>query len=252
MTVPPHPATFSPEILKQIKYMLSITVDPGALVLDPFAGVGNIHQLRPLYRTWGIEIEKEWADASKYTLHRDSTQLASYYASSMVEAVATSCTYGNRMADCHVPGPADKSKRITYTHQLGHALQPNNSGKMQFGREYKTLHIKVWEQVHQILPHDAPFILNVKDHIRAGKVIPVSEWHRMVIEEIGFGLAHWVRIPVGSMRFGANGDLRVPYENLYLFLKGITPNESIPAWNGEVSSLGQISYHPNNPIPGSS
>ncbi len=45
-------------------------------VLDPFAGIGLIHRFRPIYETWGMEIEPEWAErGGKFTKIGDSREI---------------------------------------------------------------------------------------------------------------------------------------------------------------------------------
>ncbi len=63
------------------------------------------------------------------------------------------------------------------------------------------------------------FLLNISDHIRKGEVIPVSEWHAFAIANIGFTYEGRVNIETPRLRYGENGEARVGYEHLYLFLK---------------------------------
>lgn len=93
-----HPAIFSDAILPVLARMLG---PEHRRVLDPFAGVGRIHELRGLVDwelvTIGVEIEPEWA-----TVHTDTqvgNALALPFASGVFDAVITSPTYGNRLAD---------------------------------------------------------------------------------------------------------------------------------------------------------
>ena len=85
------------------------------------------------------------------------------------DGICTSPTYGNRMADSH--DAKDGSSRNTYTHKLGRKLDVNNSGKMQWGNEYKKLHTKAWNECFRVLKNDGVFILNFKNHIKKGKEV---------------------------------------------------------------------------------
>lgn len=70
-------------------------------VLDPFAGVGRIHDLPArIAVTVGVEIEPEWAACRSGTIIGDATALPSDW-SGRFDAVVTSPCYGNRMADHH-------------------------------------------------------------------------------------------------------------------------------------------------------
>jgi hypothetical protein len=89
-----HPAKFSDAILERVDALLSerdATDTP--LVLDPFAGVGKIHQLTDI-RAVGVEIEPEWA-----TLHPDTIVANTLYLpfrDAVFDGMITSPTYGNR------------------------------------------------------------------------------------------------------------------------------------------------------------
>ena len=76
------------------------------MILDPFCGTGKIARLRqwlPEADFFGYEIEKEWADQARVAGCRcitgDSRDMA--YGAATFDAICTSPTYGNRMADHH-------------------------------------------------------------------------------------------------------------------------------------------------------
>ena len=70
---PSHPAKFSDEILAEIgRTLVRLDVAPRAWIVDPFAGVGRVHELA--WPTFGIEIEPEWAATNKRTWCGDSTK----------------------------------------------------------------------------------------------------------------------------------------------------------------------------------
>lgn len=256
----PHPARFSDAILDTIAPFLQ----PGWRVVDPFAGVGRIHELgeRVGCQTVGVELEREWAWQHPQTIVGDARELVKIVGEKSADAVVTSCCYGNRMADhqdakerCKVcagtgvvPGSdrlfggnaPDESckkcggkghrdyKRITYKHYLGRDLTSGNSGAMQWGDEYRALHRSVWVQVLRVLkPNpESRFILNISNHVRKGKVARVAEWHMNVIMgELGFQLEAMEAVPTQRMRFGANRDARVENEWVLVFS---LPRELLP------------------------
>lgn len=209
MVTPPHPATFSPQILAAIDAL----IPDGARVLDPFAGVGTIHRLRPRIDTWGLEIEHEWGAASPYTLVGDARDLP--WPDDAFDYVATSPCYGNRMADHHEA--RDASRRITYRHYLGRALTPTSSGKLQWGTAYRELHDAAWWEAKRVARH---LILNVKDHVRRDVLQRVPEWHLATCRRLGWELTDEYRIPVSGMRFGENHGARADHEMIYVFRRG--------------------------------
>lgn len=214
-----HPATYTKTLMPEFRRILIEQLGPSDpahphVVLDPFAGVGTIHELRPEYSTIGVELEPDWAQESPYTYIGDSTDLPEHW-ETFFDAVVTSPTYGNRMADHH--DAKDGSKRHTYRHTLGRALTKGNTGGMQWGDEYRNVHTRVWQEVARVLRHGGVFILNISDHIRKGEVVPVAAWHRDVICTMGFTLVNTDHEHTPRQRHGANGHLRVDYEVIYTF-----------------------------------
>ena len=221
MATTPHPAKFSAQHLAMIDEELSAlfpyTSPP--LVLDPFSGVGTIFELP--YYIIGLEIEEEWirqenprhiwADAIEWMKRPDT---AGYF-----DAVVTSPTYGNRMADHHEA--KDGSKRHTYRHYLGRKLSDNNSGALQWGNAYREFHEDAWRGVYRVLKPGGVFLLNVKDHIRKGKIERVSMWHMSMCQEIGFVIEKITEVPVKGLRHGANSETRTANEWLIRMRKPV-------------------------------
>lgn len=72
-----------------------------ARVIDPFAGVGRIHDLpRRIADTVGVELEPEWAACRARTVQGDATCLLDSWVASF-DVLASSPCYGNRLADSH-------------------------------------------------------------------------------------------------------------------------------------------------------
>ncbi|MGH9892778.1 MAG: hypothetical protein ACREA0_12470 [bacterium] len=204
-----HPAVFSDRILPALAAMLA---PAHRRVLDPFAGVGRVHELRKMV-TWeletvGVELEPEWAN-----LHPDThvgNALALKFADGSFDAVVTSPTYGNRLADHH--NARDSSLRRSYTHDLGRQLHDDNSGGLQWGEEYRDFHVKAWLEAKRVLHDGGRLVLNISDHIRRRQRQYVSSWHTETLLFLGFRLVDAMRVETPRLRQGANGSARVDSE----------------------------------------
>lgn len=179
-------------------------------ILDPMAGTGSIRLVRPDCEL--LELEPEWAAIRGATVGH-ATHIP--WPDASFDAVVTSPTYGNRMADHHKA--KDASRRNTYTHRLGRELNPNNTGRMQWGKTYRLQHFLIWEEVRRVLRPGGRFVLNVKDHIRKGKVVPVTRFHRLLLILMGFELISEVRIKTPGLRHGENNKARIDYESVLVF-----------------------------------
>lgn len=205
-----HPAKYSKALLPTL---FAWTKDIDGIILDPFAGVGSaVFSGRMIYN----ELEREWADQCPRPVTRGDARHLPLRTGS-VAAVVTSPTYGNRMADHHEA--KDDSRRNTYRHAIERPLHPANSGAMQWGDEYRWLHVQVWWEACRVLRPWGVLIVNVKDHIRKGERQEVATWHRDVLTECGLLLTDARQIPCPGNRQGQNGALRVDHEMLYRFIK---------------------------------
>lgn len=208
-----HPARYTPAILQHLQAELhteALTHTRPLQVLDPFAGVGTIHQLATPdhIHTVGIELEPEWAHAHPRTIVGDATRLP--FPARTFDAVATSPAYGNRMADQY--DGRDGSRRSTYRLSLGRPLHPRSGAALQWGTTYRQLHTAAWHETYRVLRPGGLFLLNIKDHIRKGRPQRVPGWHLQVATTLGFHLEHIEVIPTPGMRHGANHQARVDHE----------------------------------------
>ena len=192
-------------------------------VLDPFGGTGKIGEIAD-YGYQGLiccsEIEREWAEISAanpkvhFTSCGDSSDME-WAEDNVFSAICTSPVYGNRISD-HFRAK-DNSQRITYRSYLGHDLHQRNAGRMNWGHKYRQIHRDVYNECVRVLRPDGRFILNISDHVRKGKIVPVSMWHRAMLETFGFVLKNKIMIETPRHRFGSNASVRVDYENIMIF-----------------------------------
>jgi SAM-dependent methyltransferase len=185
-------------------------------VLDPFAGTGRIHELESHgYDTTGVELEEPWAALHERTIHGTALNLT--FKDASFDAICTSPTYGNRMADHH--NAQDGSYRRTYAHDLGRDLTEGNSGAMQWGPEYRAFHRLAWQEAVRVLRPGGRFVLNIKDHMRARELQLVSHWHVATLAELGLSYFTGRAVPTPSLRYGANADLRMDHEYVFVMDK---------------------------------
>lgn len=203
-----HPARYTKSLLPVFARMLR----DRAKILDPFGGTGErlneLAALLPGARLFGVEIEREWITGAGMV---NANALYLPFASASFDAIVTSPTYGNRMADHHEA--RDASQRNTYRHRLGRPLAADNSGAMQWGEEYQRFHILAWREALRVLKPGGVFVLNVKDHIRAGVRQEVTAWHITTLCALGLvNTGDVEQIEASGNRQGRNGSARIGYE----------------------------------------
>lgn len=214
LKAPKHPARYTPALLPIFERLLA-GYDK---VLDPFAGTGErLLSIRP--DAYLVELEPEWAAVSQAKTDRsivgNALLLHEIFPEGFFDAVCTSPAYGNRFADHH--NAKDASRRRSYTHDLGRSLHTDNAGKLHYGPSYQDLHRRVWRNVRHVLRPGARFVLNVKDFVRKGAVVPVTDWHIGTILEIGFTMVEHCKVDAPGLRHGQNRAARVDYESVIAF-----------------------------------
>jgi hypothetical protein len=125
------------------------------------------------------------------------------------------------MSDCFTDGkPEKKYVRNTYTHAIGRKLHPRNTGKMQWGKKYRDMHVMAWKECYRVLSDSSTLVLSISDHIRRGVRTSVSAWHASTLVDVGFRLVEVYPVVTRRNKFGQNRDARVGHEYLMQFIKG--------------------------------
>lgn len=240
-----HPAPFSLPVLDYIATVLEEEAElrnkKKLRVLDPFAGIGRIHDLP--HDTVGVELEPEWAQQHPKTEVGDATNMR--FRAKSFDVVAYSPCYGNRMADSHNNKDACKacegwgqwyeqvdnksylvtcksckgtalSHRRSYTHYLGHKLSDNSAGDMHWGPKYRRFHWRFLEEADRVLRVSGLHVLNIANHEKTIKgeryEVRVSEWWINRLIKMGYTIEHVARIHTSKYRYGTNRDLRTKGE----------------------------------------
>lgn len=225
-----HPAKFHRRIIAAVATWLQTNKPKlwwvkSVTCLDPFAGVGRITTLREHGYCGSFrlaELEPEWArqipTIGADRLHvGDGCRLP--WGEDSISFGLTSPCYGNRMADDHTPSPEDTSRRNTYRHSLGRPLSEGSAAGLQWGGEYRALHSRAWNEAYRVLVPGGVLLVNLKDHIRAGERVEVTEWHARELRRLGFTYRTSLRIDCPGLRQGANEKLRMGYEEVLVFEK---------------------------------
>lgn len=207
----PHPAKYNDDLLD----VIAAHLEPGWKILDPMAGVGRVHELadRADVRTWGVELEHEWATRHDRTVCYDARHVNHLFKKGSFDAVVTSPGYGNRMADAY--DGRDGSRRHTYRIDLGRPLTEGSGAALQWGPAYRALHAEIWDAVIPMTAHR--FILNIKNHVRDGAVQRVAEWHITYLLASGLTLTAIEPVQCAGVRHGANATARVDHELVVVF-----------------------------------
>lgn len=241
MPTPRHPAKFSKPVLTAIrKILVPEAIAVGHIkVLDPFAGVGGVHELaEQSVSTLGLELQPEWASAHEDTRVGDVLAMPADWRG-FFDVLVTSPCYGNRMADHHaaadpcracdgsgvgdyldrVPCTTCKGTGLTRRNTYAHALRESgaepvegSAAMMQWGPEYRAFHEAAWRACKTVLRPGALAVINVSNHIRDGREQRVVEFHLNTWMLLGVTVQEVRRVQTQRNGQGANRDSRVEGE----------------------------------------
>ena len=192
---PPHPAPFSDAVLDAFRELLDEHHDGRRryrrhgrqpTVLDPFAGTGRIHELRPGWWTHRRRARAGVGRASRrHDLRRQPTPAVR--PGQLVDAIATSPAYGNRLADSY--DASDPEARRSYAIDLGRPLTEGNGAGMQWGAEYRRA---ARAGVGRVRADDcdpaACCCSTARTTSATASIVAVTGWHVRTLVELGLAV----------------------------------------------------------------
>ena len=220
----PHHSRYHPKIIEAIEDRIG----DSKKILDPMAG--TMERLRVLeephrgyHQVWGIEIEPEWAGGYEHPrLIQGDSRFMEKFDDEEFDAIVVSPVYGNRDSD--LTGEWwDNADRKSYAAALGRNPSPGSMarGLSSETEQYKIGHGMIWCESVRVLKTGGMFFLNIKNYIRGGRIIRVSQWHREFLrDQLGMREIDDTAIPTEGRPHGENAKVRAENaEKIYIYLK---------------------------------
>ena len=238
VTKPPrYLAAYSDEILAELRILIPKWMPSnGGVALDPMCGSGRIHELAGYaLNTYGIELEQYLVDMYPHERTRQGDARNLPYPEGSFDGIVVSPVYGNRFSDSFHSKDPEKWDYKTYSHFKRKALgdhsvdlESGNAGCTYLGQktngEYEKLHRDAWREAARVLTQQGVWFLNTSDFLetrRQTKTRPkeqvqveVTNWHVQSVERLRFEVVDYSRVKTKRSRHGANGDVRVEYEDI--------------------------------------
>lgn len=219
-----HCATYSKELWPAMQRMVKANVRSDH-VYDPMAGIGTVADIFPDLRPFGCELEPEYAAEADWIRSGNCLDDRDTFG-----FVCTSPPYGNRMADQYLGTAAEralraetgkKPRRNGYAMDLNRRLTDGSAAALQWGPKYRLAMTEIWEHLSRFnVDVTGHLLVNVASHFRGGVYAEVSEWTlKTILRQEGMVLIDYDFVPTPGNRDGANRELRVGGEHLFLFEK---------------------------------
>lgn len=185
---------------------------PGALILDPMAGLGGVHYLRHLVdevKTVGVEIEPEWS-SHPFTICADSTRdLVKLFGVNRFDAIVSVPPIGN-----YTSKPSPTPRLSTYRDALGRPLHPRNAARFFFHNDqHKELLADIWRQSVEVLKPGGHVYFLGRSFFRRQRNQDGTMFHLQTLHDLGLWES-WVEPVKYGFYGGLNGHHRV--QNPYL------------------------------------
>ena len=180
----PHHTRYHPQAIEAIE----TRIGESKMILDPMAG--TMERLRELeardrgwHQVWGIEYEQEWVDGYPHPRLQQGDARKLPFPKNHFDVIVVSPSYGNRDSD-RTGDWWDNADRKTYAAALGRNVS-KDSLCVPFDTEaYKRGHTLAWAESVRVLKSNGLFVIVVKNFIRQGQIIRVSQWHRDVLRDV--------------------------------------------------------------------
>ena len=205
------------------------------MILDPMAGTLQRLSIleepnRGYHLVHGVEYEQAWVDGYKHPrlIQGDARNLP--FNNGTFDVIIVSPSYGNRDSD-KTGDWWDNADRKTYAAGLGkNPTKGSLCVPFEFP-EYKIGHTLAWCEAVRVLKVGGLFVINLKNHIKKGQIIRVSQWHREVLrDKIGLKEVDDTSIPTRGRLSGENYDVRAEnVEKIYIFTKPEVANKKAAA-----------------------
>ena len=204
----PHFAKYCDGVVR----VVSERIPDGSRVLDPMAG--TMERLRELERpefgghqVHGIELEPEWVNDYRHPRLIQGDARSMPYEGEFFDVVVCSPSFGNRMAD-RTGTWWDSVDRRTYASALGRNVSAGSACVQFTSPDYARLHLAIWAESVRVLKTGGLVFLNLKDHVRGGKVVPVTTLHRRLMSSLAMVEIGDTAVPAKGLPAGANHDVR--------------------------------------------
>ena len=218
----PHHTRYHPAILEAIE----ARIGDSKMILDPMAGTmerlaGLEARDRGWHQVWGIEYEREWVDGYPHPRLQQGDARKLPFPKEHFDAIVVSPSYGNRDSD-RTGEWWDNFDRKTYAAALGRNVTDGSLCVPFNTEEYRAGHTLAWAESVRVLKTGGLFFINLKNHIRQGRIIRVSQWHREVLRDVlGLTEIDDTSIPTKGRLSGEHYAVRAELvEKIYVYLKG--------------------------------
>lgn len=224
----PHYTRYNKDVIAAIE----VRIGDSKMILDPMAGtMERLAVLEDPARGWhlvhGVEYEPEWVEGYKHPRLVCGDARSLPFPNEHFDAIIVSPSYGNRDAD-RTGDWWDNVDRKTYAGALGRNVTAGSLCVPFEDPEYKIGHTLAWCEAVRVLKPYGLFVINLKNHIKQGQIVRVSQWHREVLRDLlRLREIDDTAIPTTGRLSGENYKVRAENaEKIYIYSKPPTSTET--------------------------